>query len=32
VREVLCLPFYGSLTDDDVHQICDILIRLRDTA
>ncbi|MCL4745805.1 MAG: DegT/DnrJ/EryC1/StrS family aminotransferase [Burkholderiaceae bacterium] len=24
-REVLCLPFYGSLGDDDVHRICDAI-------
>jgi len=23
--EVLCLPFYGSLGDDDVHRICDAI-------
>jgi dTDP-4-amino-4,6-dideoxygalactose transaminase len=23
--EVLCLPFYGALEDDDVHRICDII-------
>jgi dTDP-4-amino-4,6-dideoxygalactose transaminase len=24
--EVLTLPFFGTLTDDDVHQVCDALI------
>jgi dTDP-4-amino-4,6-dideoxygalactose transaminase len=29
VREVLCLPFYGALKDDDVVNICNILADLR---
>lgn len=27
-NETLCLPLYGSLTEDEVNQICDILIHL----
>ena len=23
--EVLCLPFFGGLTDDDAHRICDAI-------
>ncbi len=26
--EVLCLPYYGALSDDDAHRICDILLFL----
>lgn len=26
--EVLCLPYYGALSDDDVHQICDIFLHV----
>jgi dTDP-4-amino-4,6-dideoxygalactose transaminase len=29
VQEVLCLPFYGALSDDDVRTICGMLISLR---
>lgn len=29
VQEVLCLPFYGALSDDDVRAICGMLISLR---
>jgi dTDP-4-amino-4,6-dideoxygalactose transaminase len=29
VREVLCLPFYGGLTQDQVNDICDILLSLK---
>lgn len=25
-REVLSLPFYGALTDDDVHRVCDAIV------
>ena len=26
--EVLCLPYYGELSGDDAHRICDILLFL----
>jgi dTDP-4-amino-4,6-dideoxygalactose transaminase len=26
--EVLCLPYFGALSDDEVHQICDIFLHL----
>jgi dTDP-4-amino-4,6-dideoxygalactose transaminase len=27
--EVLCLPFYGALSDDDVHKVCDLLLSMK---
>ncbi len=30
VKQVLCLPLYGGLSQDDVEKICDILIEIRD--
>src|SRR5262249_19121240 len=27
-REVLCLPFYGSLNESDAHRICDAILYL----
>jgi dTDP-4-amino-4,6-dideoxygalactose transaminase len=28
-REVLCLPLYGGLTDDDIDRICDIVVAIQ---
>ena len=32
VREVLCLPLYGALTESDVDRICDMIVAVRETA
>jgi dTDP-4-amino-4,6-dideoxygalactose transaminase len=29
VREVLCLPLYGALTESDVERICDMMVAVR---
>ena len=30
VNEVLCLPLYGELTENDIEKICDILLNLNE--
>lgn len=31
-KEVMCLPFYGALVEEDVHRICDAVLFLLSTA
>jgi dTDP-4-amino-4,6-dideoxygalactose transaminase len=31
VKEVLCLPFYGALSEHDIRRICEILLYIRDS-
>jgi dTDP-4-amino-4,6-dideoxygalactose transaminase len=32
VREVLCLPLYGGLSESDVDRICDMIVAIREAA